>query len=300
MKILIIGASGQIGASLIECLRGFPWDYRTYSHDQLDITNHILLESYVKDYVPDIIVNTAAYTAVDRAEQDPPNAYAVNSDAVFTLARIAESIGAAIIHFSTDFVFSGESEAAYCEDDLTGPVNVYGSSKLMGELALKAESTRYILLRTSWVFSQYKTNFVKKIMFAAMKGNELSVVDDQRGAPTCAHDVAFAVISLLQRFEKNKNLPWGTYHFSGYPYVSWYEFACEIISVAMKSGLVKENINIKPIKSTGFSLKRPANSSLNCKKFETVFSIAPCDWRAAVKSLMCSTSFINILYHESK
>lgn len=298
MKILITGASGQIGTSLIECLKEFSWDYRAFSHDQLDIANNIILENCVKDYAPDIIINAAAYTSVEHAEKNPQTAYAINSYAVLTLARAAESVGAAIIHFSTDFVFSGDTEIPYDENDLTEPVNVYGASKLMGELTLKAESTKYILLRTSWVFSQYGANFLKKILLAAMNGSQLSVVNDQYGAPTCAHDLVLVVIFLLKRFEKTNSLPWGTYHFSGYPYVSWYDFACEIISVAKKEGLVKRDINIQSIDSSAFSVKRPANSSLSCKKIEGAFSIAPSDWRRGIKSLLCSASFINTLYHE--
>lgn len=288
MKVLITGTNGQIGYCLQQQLSQRDWPFSALTRAGLDITDPQAVNQIVQGLRPNIIINAAAYTAVDKAEQERELAYAVNRDGPANLARAAKDVNAAIFHISTDYVFSGESTGAYKEDAPTNPQGVYGQSKLAGELAVAAANDKHIVLRTAWVFGEHGNNFVKTmIRLGKMKGT-LNIVADQEGSPTYADDIAKVLLAVAQHYSAGKPTPWGTYHYSGQPYVSWYGFAREIFTEVEQAGLyVKPVPQLNAITTAEYPTpaKRPANSKLDCKKIEQAFGVTPSDWRSALKNI---------------
>lgn len=288
MKILVTGANGQIGHCLQQQLGQKNWAFSAFTRTELDITDPQAVNQVIQRLRPDIIINAAAYTAVDKAEQEQALAYAVNRNGPTNLAHAAKGVNAAIFHISTDYVFSGDATGAYTEDAPTNPQCVYGQSKLAGELAVTAVNDEHIILRTAWVFGEHGNNFVKTMIRLGKIKDVLNIVADQEGSPTYADDIAKVLLVVAQHYSEGKPTPWGTYHYSGQPYVSWYGFAREIFTEVEQAGLyVKPVPQLNAIATAEYPTpaKRPANSKLDCKKIEQAFGVAPSDWRSALKNI---------------
>ena len=287
VDLLVVGADGQIGTCLCEQAKLIGVSFIAMSHEQLDICDEAKLSAKISEYKPRCIINAAAYTEVDRAESNEATAYAANVQGVIHLAKSANTVGAILIHLSTDYVFDGLKKGAYLESDQTNPLSVYGSSKQAGELVIEEYCPRHLIVRTGWVFGEHGNNFVKTMLKLASKRTTLNVVTDQVGGPTYAGDIASTLLSMMQQALNPQFSNWGIYHYAGIPYISWFEFALVILSRAMQQGLLTQMSELKPIVSAEYAsvAKRPANSRLDCTKIKTVFTIPPCDWKAALADL---------------
>jgi dTDP-4-dehydrorhamnose reductase len=249
--------------------------------------------SAVTAFAPDLVVNAAAYTAVDKAEGETDLAFLVNRDGARNIAAAARTAGAPLIHISTDYVFDGTKAGAYVETDLPNPISVYGASKLAGELAVMAEMHEHVILRTSWICSPHGSNFVKTILSLAKNRGEIDVVDDQWGSPTFAADLAMAICSIgdtLLSQRERKSL-FGIYHATSSGETTWCGLAHAIANrLAMETGRTSE---VRAIRTDQypFQARRPANSRLDCTKLNNVFGIGLPDWRDSLKT--CLDQIIN-------
>jgi dTDP-4-dehydrorhamnose reductase len=289
MKILITGCNGQVGTSLVKKLTGVV-ELLAVDRKSLDITDEQAVTRLVAEYNPDIIINAAAYTAVDRAESESEFAFAVNRDGPKYLAKAAQKAGAALLHISTDYVFSGDKTGEYNETDKTSPQSVYGQSKLGGENAVIEHCHRHIILRTAWVFSEYGNNFVKTMLRLGQDREALSIVGDQFGGPTYAGDIASALIKIAHAIEEKQEINWGIYHFSGLPHVSWYDFAADILNKAAAQNMISSVPTVSNIPTSEYPppATRPVNSKLNCSKISREFTIEPSDWQQALNQIQHS------------
>jgi dTDP-4-dehydrorhamnose reductase len=276
--LLILGAHGQVGRALVaragqRCVR-----HRALGHAECDISDRGAVDQAVKGVR--FVVNCAAYTAVDRAETDAQAANRVNVIGAGNVAAASAKVAIPLLHLSSDYVFDGQSRRPAREDDEPGPLSVYGRSKFAGELAVRERLKSHIILRTSWIFSAHGQNFVKTILRLANAKPELRVVADQIGGPTAADDIAKAILDIIAISTRPDFGQWGTYHFSGAPGVSWFEFAKAI--VADSSAVVL------PIATKDYPLpaRRPLNSVLDCSRISRVFGIAQPDWRVALRNVL--------------
>ena len=282
MRILLTGGSGQLGFELRRslALHGKLW---APGRDELDLAHPERLAGPVLDFAPDLIVNAAAYTAVDRAESEPALAERVNAEAPAELASLAERMGATLLHFSTDYVFDGAGTEAYREGDATRPLSVYGRTKRDGELAVMSECSRHYVLRTSWVYGSVGSNFVKTILRLAAQRDTLNVVHDQVGAPTAAMLIADVSAQLVTRLHEGRVPSYGLYHLAAAGEVSWYGFAREIVDLAQRAGcdlaLRPEAIQAMPAADYVAAAERPANSRLDTHKLRAALGIVLPDWR---------------------
>lgn len=288
MKILVVGCRGQLGSGLMEILdRGYTEigkiddrlikaEVLGYDFAEMDITDLNSVRKKVKEYMPDVIINAAAYTNVDGCESDFETAYKVNSIGPRNLAIIAEEVSAKFVHISTDYVFKGDNSIPYREYDITGPVCVYGKTKLAGDEYVKSFCSRYFILRTSWVYGYHGKNFVKTIMNAAREKGHLDVVDDQRGNPTNVEDLAHHILKLILTEE------YGIYHCTGNGECSWYDFAVKIVEYA------KINCTVSPMKSDKLTraAKRPAYSSMDNMMLRCTVGDEMRQWEDALKDFI--------------
>ncbi|ELI5735287.1 dTDP-4-dehydrorhamnose reductase [Vibrio fluvialis] len=286
MRVLITGCNGQVGHCLTERLKNKA-EILALDYEGLDITDQLAVSKTVADFKPDYIINAAAHTAVDRAEQEVELSNAINRDGPQYLAQAAENCGAVMLHISTDYVFDGEGEKPYIESDQTAPQGVYGQSKLAGEQAVADECRKHLILRTAWVFGEHGNNFVKTMLRLAQTIDELNIVGDQFGGPTYAGDIADALIAMIDYIEQGQEPVWGVYHFAGMPYASWYEFADRIFQLAEAKGVLAKLPKIVSIPTSEYPTpaKRPANSRLDCSKIENQFGIKPSDWNSALEHI---------------
>ncbi|MFD2180178.1 dTDP-4-dehydrorhamnose reductase [Veronia pacifica] len=288
MKILLTGSSGQVGRCLVEKLNNtIGTEFIALNRNELDITDSISVDKIVTSFQPNVIINAAAHTAVDRAEEEVELSYAINRDGPENLAKAAARIGATILHISTDYVFAGDKDGEYVENDETVPQSVYGKSKLAGEIAVAEACHRHIIIRTAWVFSEHGGNFVKSMLRLAESRDALSIVADQFGGPTYAGDIADALLQISAAIVKEKNVEFGIYHYSGMPHVSWYDFANTIFIEAKEQDVLKKVMAINPITTAVYPTpaKRPVNSKLNSGKINIQFGIVPSNWPLALKNL---------------
>lgn len=281
MRILVCGASGQVGHELVDRAGAYGLEVLGMTREQLDITDSRKVADLISQYRPGLIINAAAYTHVDNAEKQPEQAYAVNRDGAANLAEAARQADIPLVHISTDYVFSGDAEKPYRETDPVAPTGVYGASKLAGEVAIQTALARYVIVRTSWVYGVHGHNFVKTMLRLGQQRDALSVVADQFGCPTQAGSLAKALLQLAQRYAHEGTLAWGLYHYSGQPPCSWFDFAEEIFRQAAAKGLLTKTPQVSAITTAQYPTpaRRPVWSVLDCGKFEQAFGIAPCDWR---------------------
>jgi dTDP-4-dehydrorhamnose reductase len=288
MRVLITGSHGQVGYHLAKKLAKLEsTEVLALDKEHLDITNQEAVNATVKEFQPTIIINAAAHTAVDKAEEQVELSYAINRDGPKFLALAAQEVGAAILHISTDYVFEGNKPGEYEETDKTNPQGVYGESKLAGELAVAKACHRHIILRTAWVFGENGNNFVKTMLRLGATRDGLSIVGDQFGGPTYAGDIAAALIQIAERIENDDEVEYGIYHYSGLPHVSWYEFAQSIFDKAVEFGITTKKPSLTSITTDQYPTpaKRPSNSRLSTNKINDVFSIKASDWKAALNNI---------------
>ena len=288
MIILVTGSQGQVGSEIVR-LASDGFEVHAFDRQALDITDRAAINRRLDEVEPDIVVNCAAYTAVDRAEDEADLALAVNAHGVRLLGDSCRERGVGVLHLSTDYVFDGCKRDPYLEDDPANPLGVYGASKLAGEELLRAANHRHIILRVSWVFGRLGRSFVDTILRLAQEREVLSVVDDQVGAPSPAPAIARAVRTIAQTAVRSQT-DWGTYHFTSTPALSWCAFAREIVSVGTACGVLPSAPRVTPISSDDWPSKveRPRNSRLDGSKTAAAFAYAPESWRTHLQDYVQS------------
>lgn len=284
MRVLVLGSGGQLGFELMRAVWPAGWSVDGLSHGELDITNPDAVGRTVRPSRYGVVVNAAAYTAVDRAESDPAGAFAVNRDGAAHVAEACAKSGIPLMHLSTDYVFDGTKRDPYVEDDPMAPINIYGASKAAGEAEVARRMDRHIILRTSWIYGAHGSNFVKTMLRLGRERPELRVVNDQSGCPTAAADLATAIVRILEQMITTGN-PWGTYHLCGAGTTTWYGFARRIFALLSNDRAVP---SIRPIASGEFAApaRRPANSRLDCRRTERVFGVACPPWEESLSRLL--------------
>ncbi|MGC1308266.1 MAG: dTDP-4-dehydrorhamnose reductase [Phormidesmis sp.] len=286
MSILLVGARGQVGQELLKTLGALNgWGpVMAVGRQELDLTDLRAIATQVNQIQPRLIVNAAAYTAVDKAENEPELAHRINAEAPEALAKAAANCGAGLVHISTDYVFAGQAGSPRCETDVTGPLGVYGKTKLAGEVAIRAALKEHIVLRTAWVYgAQGKGNFVKTMLRLGQDRSELNVVADQVGSPTWAQDIAGAIAQLSSQIT---DIP-GTYHYTNSGVASWYDFAVAIFEEAEILGMPLAIKTVNPIPTAAYPTpaQRPAYSVLNCQKLGQILGYPP-HWRASLRAML--------------
>jgi len=278
-KILVFGKSGQLAKCLAMCGPEFPDAELVFvGRDDCDLEDASGIEPVIERVQPDIVVNAAAYTAVDLAEQQEEAAFKVNSDAVRAMAQALAKRAIPLIHISTDYVFDGEGSEPYTEDDQVSPLGVYGKSKLAGEVAVRETLSKHLILRTSWVYSQFGKNFVKTMLNLMGQRDEVKIVNDQTGCPTSAHDLAQAILALCGAAIASEFDKFGTYHLTSDQPMTWFEFGQYIHKVALQvfgGDWTGKDCAVLPITSSEFptAAKRPEYSALSCRLVNDTFGI---------------------------
>jgi dTDP-4-dehydrorhamnose reductase len=278
-KILVIGSKGQLGNELQElAAQVSSFQFFFYDVAEMDIVNKELVDKGIESIKPDYLINCAAYTAVDKAETDKDVAFAINGDAVRNLALASTANGVKFIHISTDYVFDGEATKPYKEDDKVNPSSIYGLSKLKGEQEALSNNKEVIVIRTAWVYSTHGNNFVKTMLRLMHSRPEISVVADQYGSPTYAHDLASAIMKIVSSGEW---IP-GIYHFTNEGVISWYDFATEIKKLSGFSCI------IHPITTDQYPTpaRRPKYSVLDKTKIQQAFNIKLKDWKGSLRACL--------------
>ncbi len=288
MKILVTGAQGQVGSELIRQCKEQRLQMCAAGRCDMDITSENAVSLYFDSHNPDLVINAAAYTAVDKAEDEPALAFAVNRDGPALLAAECAQRHIPLLHISTDYVFDGTKSGAYDEKDQPDPQGVYGKSKLEGERAVERMLEEYIILRVAWVFGATGGNFVRTMLRLGGEREELDVVADQRGGPTWAGDIASVLLSIVEHYHKGKAIQWGTYHYTGEPVTTWYDFARDIFDAAILEGMLEKTPRINAITTAEYPTPavRPKNSELDCHKIERELGTRQPDWRFGLKSVL--------------
>ncbi len=269
MVVVVFGAAGQLGQSIQSIQEKFPeMDFYFFDSKDCDITSVEAVEKAFASFKPDYCINAAAYTAVDKAESEPGKAFAINADGAKNLAEISTKYNCVLIHISTDFVFDGTSRSPYLESDATNPLGVYGETKLQGEKFVQAFAKRHYIIRTSWVYSDFGSNFYKTMLRLSADRDKISVVDDQIGCPTNAVNLAEAILKIIQKdAENSSDANYGIYNYSDDWKCSWYEFAKKIFEDNTKK------IIVEPIPSSAYPTpaERPKYSVLDTRKIKNLF-----------------------------
>tara|TARA_R110002049_G_scaffold117332_2_gene270547 strand:- start:133546 stop:134397 length:852 start_codon:yes stop_codon:yes gene_type:complete len=276
MNILVFGRTGQVAKEIQSRAT-----VTALGRDAVDLNNPDACAKAVFDHAPDVVINAAAYTAVDAAENDSETAHQVNAEAPGAMARACAKLGIPLVHISTDYVFPGEGETPWQPDAATSPLGVYGASKLAGEIAVRAAGGPHVVLRTAWVFSAHGNNFVKTMLRLSETRDALNVVDDQIGGPTPAGDIATACLDIAAQLQRDPGKS-GTYHFAGRPETSWCDFAKAIFSTAGR------DVTVTGIPSSAYPTPtaRPLNSRLDCSTTMTQFGISRPDWQAGLDQVL--------------
>lgn len=290
MRILATGANGQVTTALSR-LHTPGIEIVKVGRPELDIVDKKSVVAAIRRYRPDIVVNPAAYTAVDKAEDHQADAFAANERGAANVARAAAEAGLPVIHLSTDYVFSGNDDGAYAEDDAVGPTGVYGASKLAGERAVAEANARHVILRTAWVYSPWGANFVRTMLRLAGDRDVVRVVADQHGTPTYAPDIAEAIARVSSEvLEHDSSDHVGVFHMTAEGHTTWAGFAAEIFRVSAE--LSGPTAQVEPITTSEYPTpaRRPANSRLSTAKFKTIFGHEMGDWRKGVRA--CVTELL--------
>jgi dTDP-4-dehydrorhamnose reductase len=287
-RIFIAGEHGQVAQALGRAYKLRSDNVAMVGRSSISVTNASDLLSAVMAFNPGFVINAAGYTAVDKAEDDKEAAFAVNRDGAGFVAAAAKAAGVPVIHLSTDYVFDGGKQAPYRETDPTNPLNVYGESKLAGEIAVASSTSNYVILRTSWVCSPIGHNFVKTMLRLARDRDEITVVDDQWGCPTFAADLAAVIISIGDKLVSadDSSRLCGIYHAAGAGETTWYRFAREIMAQSAAKG--GPACRVRAIASSEYPTraKRPAYSCLDCSKIKRVFDISPPRWQISLQACL--------------
>jgi dTDP-4-dehydrorhamnose reductase len=298
IRALVTGAGGQVGAQVARLLQGRA-DTTALDRSRLDLSDPAAIAACIREERPQLIVNAAAYTAVDRAESEPALAHAVNAVAPGVIAEEARRLGALLIHFSTDYVFDGEKSSPYVEGDATHPLNVYGRTKLEGERGIEANGCAHVILRTSWVYGPRGANFLLTMLRMAATRDELRVVDDQRGAPTSSLQLARAVLELFAPGDSQRPIAAadiarvaarrGLYHGSAAGETTWFGFARAIFEARARapgSTFKPPRLLAIPAREYPTPARRPANSLLSNARLEETFGVRLADWRSGLEETL--------------
>lgn len=294
-RVLLLGANGQLGCELASPLKALG-EVKALTRSEADFSNAFALRDtllpIVKNFKPHVIVNAAAYTAVDKAQTEQAKALQVNAQSVGVLAALAQSANALLVHYSTDYVFDGASDKPWAEDDLTNPLSVYGQSKWLGECAVRQHCRKHLILRTSWVVGVHGNNFLKTMLRLAAERDSLRVVADQIGVPTSTDLLAKVTIAILQTMlpSAKDDARFGTYHLASSGETSWHDYAQYVIAGAIKRGahLACKPESIAPIPTSAYPLPapRPANSRLSTEKIRRTFGIELPAWQVGVDAIL--------------
>jgi dTDP-4-dehydrorhamnose reductase len=294
-RVLLLGANGQLGFALENALKALG-EVRALTRSEVDLSNAFALRDnllpVVRKYQPHVIVNAAAYTAVDKAQTEQAIALQVNAQAVGVLAELAQSVNAVLVHYSTDYVFDGTGDKPWAEDDPTNPLSVYGQSKWLGECAVRQHCRKHLILRTSWVLGAHGNNFLKTMLRLAAERDSLRIVSDQIGAPTSADLLAKVTAGILRTMlsAAQNDAGFGTYHLATAGETSWHAYAQYVVAGALKRGadLTCKPESIEPIPTSAYPLPapRPANSRLNTEKIRSTFSIELPVWQVGVDAIL--------------
>ena len=288
MRIVVTGKVGQVVTALqAQAARYDDIELITLGRPDIDLADLSSLEAPIKAANPDVILSVAAYTAVDKAESEPELAQTINGDAPGELARLAASLNIPILHLSTDYVFAGDKDEVYLETDPTGPVSVYGRTKLSGEDKIKAETDNYVILRTAWVYSPYGNNFVKTMLRLGASRDEVGVVSDQLGCPTYAPEIARALLAIARQVVNDPDpILRGTFNLTGQGETSWAGFAEAIFEEATDTLGRTVRVNAIPTSAYPTPAKRPANSRLSGAKLDEVYGLQLDPWGVSLKTCL--------------
>jgi dTDP-4-dehydrorhamnose reductase len=284
MKLFLTGGEGQLGTELIRLAAAAGVELAAPSMAAMDLTDPGRVEALFSSFRPAAVINAAAYTAVDRAEAEPQLAFAVNSAAPAHLARLCARAGIPLLHVSTDYVFDGRKRTPYLEEDPVCPLGVYGRSKADGEAAVRREVKEHLIIRTAWLYSLHGVNFLKTVVRLASEREELRIVDDQIGSPTCAADLAEAILAIACRCDRPPPIPWGTYHYCGRGETSWFGLAAHIVAALAARRRIGP-VRVAPIPTRDYPTPaaRPAYSVLDCSRIQAVFGISTRPWQSGVE-----------------
>ncbi|HEX4160453.1 MAG TPA: dTDP-4-dehydrorhamnose reductase [Rhizomicrobium sp.] len=282
MRILIFGKTGQVGRELARAPWPEHWSVELLGRAECDLLNRDSIAGVIHTARPHIVINGAAFTAVDRAQAEPETAEKVNCDAPAAMAAACRNVGSALIHLSTDYVFDGSKSGAYLENDPVGPRSVYGRTKAEGERAVAQALPQHVIIRTSWVFAAHGTNFVRTILRLSHERPELRIVEDQKGAPTAATDIATAIATIARRITDGEKDAWGTFHFTGAEPTTWLGFAQAIL------GLSGRHTRLVPIATADYrtAAQRPLNSVLDCGRIAREYGILQPSWRLSLEDVL--------------
>ncbi len=284
MKLLITGAHGQLGHGIIDASQSKGFQVQAPPEEDLDITDLGKVDHVVTDLQPDIVINTAAYTQVDKAETEEALAFKINKTGCTHLARICAENQIPLVHISTDYVFDGQKGAPYLETDPISPLGVYGRSKAEGETEIRSILKEHIIIRTSWLYGIHGQNFVKTMLGLATGQKEIRVVADQYGCPTNATDLAQTILTLCVHLYSKPKINWGTYHYCGSGVISWHTFAEKIMELTHQH-LGTRTASVKPVTTAEYPTRaaRPKYSALDCSRIHKHFEINPQPWQKSLE-----------------
>jgi len=287
MKVLVTGAHGQVGWELSRGGARNGLDILALDRDALDITDQSAVKRRVEKSKAALVVNGAAYTAVDQAESESELAFAANRDGPANLASACAEVGIPLIHISTDFVFDGKKQGPYLESDQISPLNVYGKSKAAGEVAVRERLGEHIILRTSWLYGIHGRNFVKTMLRLGRERDLIQVVDDQYGCPTYAADLADTILRIAAQIKHKRKIAWGTYHYCGKGVTNWFGLAEEVLTLAKQYTPLRVK-TIEAISTAEYPTPatRPLNSALDCSLVEKTFDIHLKPWRESLAAMI--------------
>jgi dTDP-4-dehydrorhamnose reductase len=297
MKLFITGGEGQLGSELIAQAASRGIDLLAPLLAHMDLTRPEQIDRIWDEFHPAAVSNAAAYTAVDRAESEPDLAFAVNAEAPVRIARRCAREQIPLIHISTDYVFDGLKGSPYLEDDPVAPLGVYGRSKAQGEAGVRGSLNQHLIVRTAWLYSAHGANFLKTVMRLVGEGNELRIVDDQLGCPTCAADLADALLHIAQQLASGAEIPWGTYHYCGSGVTSWYGMARHVLETLVSRGHIT-SFRLRPVTTAEYPTpaRRPPYSVLDCGRIETAFAVRRPPWQQSIEKtidrLLCATGTV--------
>lgn len=287
MKIFVTGSEGQLGRELLKKAKSLGFEATGLDLPQIDITIKPDVVAILNNIKPDVVINAAAYTNVDRAEDEAEICFAANCTGPENIAAVCRSLDIPLIHISTDYVFDGSRNTPYTEKDVISPVNIYGKCKAQGDDAVRNILRKHIIIRTSWLYGVHGHNFVKTILRLGEEKEAISIVADQFGSPTFVIDLADTILAISSQVQNNQDDIWGTYNYCGAGITTWHGFAEKIIEEAKKYINVKTK-QVKPIASKDYPVKakRPSYSALDCSLIKSRFGICPKPWQESLKTAM--------------